>query len=85
MATDGSKEPAPSKQDLGLLEEDDEFEEFPVEGSRAALAFDGFSRTNWVWFSPDWGAADEEASDKHVWEDDWDDSNVEDSFSKQLR
>ncbi|KAM5157378.1 26S proteasome complex subunit SEM1 [Mantella aurantiaca] len=49
--------------DLGLLEEDDEFEEFPTE---------------------DWTGCDED-EDAHVWEDNWDDDNVEDDFSNQLR
>ncbi|KAE8596297.1 hypothetical protein XENTR_v10016043 [Xenopus tropicalis] len=49
--------------DLGLLEEDDEFEEFPAE---------------------DWTGLDED-EDTHVWEDNWDDDNVEDDFSNQLR
>ncbi|XP_040820746.1 26S proteasome complex subunit SEM1 isoform X1 [Ochotona curzoniae] len=53
------KQPA----DLGLLEEDDEFEEFPAE---------------------DWAGLDED-EDAHVWEDNWDDDNVEDDFSNQLR
>ncbi|XP_005388128.1 PREDICTED: 26S proteasome complex subunit DSS1 isoform X1 [Chinchilla lanigera] len=48
--------------DLGLLEEDDEFEEFPAE---------------------DWAGLDED-EDAHVWEDNWDDDNVEDDFSNQL-
>ncbi|PVD35724.1 hypothetical protein C0Q70_02687 [Pomacea canaliculata] len=52
------------KPDLGLLEEDDEFEEFPAE---------------------DWGEEDEDSADVNVWEDNWDDDNIEDDFSKQLR
>merc|ERR1712150_461071 len=50
--------------DLGLLEEDDEFEEFPAE---------------------DWTSRDEDPSDVNVWEDNWDDDNVEDDFSVQLK
>ncbi|XP_066996415.1 26S proteasome complex subunit SEM1 [Anabrus simplex] len=53
-----------SKIDLGLLEEDDEFEEFPAE---------------------DWTAKEEDEEDISVWEDNWDDDNVEDDFSMQLR
>ncbi|CAE1321614.1 SHFM1 [Acanthosepion pharaonis] len=53
-----------TKPDLGILEEDDEFEEFPAE---------------------DWTGAEEEKNDVNVWEDNWDDDNVEDDFSKQLR
>jgi len=52
------------KPDLGLLEEDDEFEEFPAE---------------------DWAKEEEDPSDVNVWEDNWDDDNVEDDFSQQLR
>merc|ERR1712212_644774 len=63
MSTDKTTDSKP-KIDLGLLEEDDEFEEFPAE---------------------DWGAADEDAEDVNVWEDNWDDDNIEDDFSQQLR
>ncbi|XP_076368545.1 suppressor of exocyst mutations 1 [Tachypleus tridentatus] len=52
------------KIDLGLLEEDDEFEEFPAE---------------------DWTGKAEDDEDVNVWEDNWDDDNIEDDFSKQLR
>ncbi|XP_076437137.1 26S proteasome complex subunit SEM1-like [Babylonia areolata] len=52
------------KPDLGLLEEDDEFEEFPAE---------------------DWAQEEEDEADVNVWEDNWDDDNVEDDFSKQLK
>ncbi|XP_078495602.1 26S proteasome complex subunit SEM1-like [Ciona intestinalis] len=48
--------------DLGSLEEDDEFEEFPAE---------------------EWSAADKEP--EIFWEENWDDDNIEDDFSKQLR
>ena len=33
----------------------------------------------------DWDQNDEDKDDSHQWEDDWDDDNVEDDFSKQLR
>ncbi|KDR23221.1 26S proteasome complex subunit DSS1 [Zootermopsis nevadensis] len=59
--TDSANKP---KVDLGLLEEDDEFEEFPAE---------------------DWAGKDEDEEDISVWEDNWDDDNVEDDFSMQLR
>lgn len=54
------------QKELGLLEEDDEFEEFPAE---------------------EWDEAkDEEEEDKvNVWEDNWDDDQVEDDFSVQLK
>ncbi|XP_075153695.1 suppressor of exocyst mutations 1 [Haematobia irritans] len=52
------------KSDLGLLEEDDEFEEFPAE---------------------DFNAANEDEDEVNVWEDNWDDDNVEDDFNVQLK
>ncbi|CAM1292919.1 Uncharacterised protein g586 [Pycnogonum litorale] len=52
------------KIDLGLLEEDDEFEEFPAE---------------------EWSGHVEDEQDVNVWEDNWDDDNIEDDFSMQLR
>ena len=34
---------------------------------------------------PDWDVSGEDAGDKQLWEDNWDDDNVEDDFSCQLR
>ena len=36
-------------------------------------------------FITEWKADDEDEEDKKLWEDDWDDDNVDDDFSKQLR
>merc|ERR1712043_60400 len=33
----------------------------------------------------DWGEEQENKDDMHVWEDEWDDDDVEDDFSQQLR
>lgn len=33
----------------------------------------------------DWGEEEEDQTDKQLWEDNWDDDNVEDDFSVQLR
>ncbi|PSN46073.1 hypothetical protein C0J52_02283 [Blattella germanica] len=38
---------------------------------------------NWMKF--DWTGKDEDEEDISVWEDNWDDDNVEDDFSTQLR
>lgn len=43
---------------------------------------------NWTHFShPDWvlEAEGDEDDDVNVWEDNWDDDNVEDDFNQQLR
>jgi hypothetical protein len=62
--------PAPAtntKVELGLLEEDDEFEEFETE---------------------DWNEIDKDGEAEkefNLWEDNWDDDNIEDDFTIQLR
>ncbi|KAI8877870.1 hypothetical protein K501DRAFT_288165 [Backusella circina FSU 941] len=33
----------------------------------------------------DWGENEEDQDDAHFWEDNWDDDDIEDDFSKQLR
>ena len=56
-----------NKIELGLLEEDDEFEEFETE---------------------DWQQDEKEGADQkdvNLWEDNWDDDNIEDDFTIQLR
>ncbi|KAF8599691.1 hypothetical protein BDV93DRAFT_295612 [Ceratobasidium sp. AG-I] len=72
---------APKKKQipaLGVLEEDDEFEEFPAQDWEdrdtdiASLANSGASGAN-------------KAAPDNLWEDNWDDDDVEDDFSKQLR
>jgi 26 proteasome complex subunit DSS1 len=80
---------------LGALEEDDEFEEFPVAGFTQPIS----SPRTWInLHHPDWddsetnlahlggsapGAA-KSGGDK-LWEDNWDDDDIEDEFSVQLR
>ncbi|KAF9046890.1 hypothetical protein BDZ89DRAFT_1058363 [Hymenopellis radicata] len=62
---------------LGFLEEDDEFEEFPVadwDDSKTDMAHLGGAAP---------GAA-KSGGDK-LWEDNWDDDDIEDEFSVQLR
>jgi len=62
---------------LGVLEEDDEFEEFPVQDwddSQTDLANLAGA-----------GAAGSAAGGDKLWEDNWDDDDVEEEFSTQLR
>ncbi|KAI0784150.1 DSS1/SEM1 family-domain-containing protein [Abortiporus biennis] len=66
-----------SQATLGVLEEDDEFEEFAVadwEDHQTDLAHLGGTAP---------GAA-QSGGDK-LWEDNWDDDDIEDDFSVQLR
>jgi 26 proteasome complex subunit DSS1 len=91
------QEPVPH---LGVLEEDDEFEEFPVQGElfRCTKTRCNFAKWLSAPFGLDWddsqtdlahlrgvapGAAKSEG-DK-LWEDNWDDDDIEEEFSVQLR
>jgi len=72
--------------DLGLLEQDDEFEEFPAEG--LIFSKDLFRSTLFYYeylIFLEWDSKDEDQTDINVWEDNWDDDVVEDDFSVQLR
>ncbi len=40
---------------------------------------------NSIFFCADWTKKDEDEKDLNVWEDNWDDDNLEDDFSVQLR
>ncbi|KAF5331895.1 hypothetical protein D9611_008995 [Ephemerocybe angulata] len=64
-------------QSLGVLEEDDEFEEF------AAADWDD-AQTDLAHLGGAAPGAAKSAGDK-LWEDNWDDDDIEDDFSVQLR
>lgn len=75
-----------AKVDLGLLEEDDEFEEFPAEGEWRYKQKSEDSVSDSSGRFPDWaGTKEEDEEELSVWEDNWDDDNVEDDFNQQLR
>lgn len=99
-----SSKPSESKDEnapptLGLLEEDDEFEEFAVAGTR--ISHSGIdemvlilhlsicvdwddSETNLAHLGGAAPGAAKSGGDK-LWEDNWDDDDIEDDFSVQLR
>lgn len=58
--------------DLGFLEADDDFEEFPAEEWKAKKTATG-------------EPVEEEDEPLNIWEDNWDDDNIEEDFSKQLK
>jgi 26 proteasome complex subunit DSS1 len=100
---DSTKPTEPTKEGdqiphLSVLEEDDEFEEFPVQGEHRtphtplqALANRHLTSIDWDDSQTDLahlrgvapGAAKSEG-DK-LWEDNWDDDDIEEEFSVQLR
>ena len=59
---------------LERAEEDDEFEEFERDGLN----------TLWIWFI-DWNKGETSLSESIHWEDNWDTTNKNDDFCKQLR
>jgi len=81
-AETSAKVAEPLKEDenqpaLGVLEEDDEFEEF-------AVADWDDSQTNLAHLGGNPPGAAKSKGDK-LWEDNWDDDDIEDDFSVQLR
>lgn len=76
-----------SNQPPTLLEEDDEFEDFPVEGTNALTA-DGPCHADSLTRSlTDWTQEDTEVpgGTTHLWEESWDDDDENEDFSKQLK
>lgn len=73
------------------MEDDDEFEEFDVEGGCRSgafawqLKFPGGHLTLCVKLVVDWREEDEDPAKAELWEADWDDTSVSDNFSQQLR
>ncbi|KAJ4419379.1 26S proteasome complex subunit [Gnomoniopsis sp. IMI 355080] len=58
-----------TKKSATALEEDDEFEDFPVED----------------WPVEETEAANSGETTKHLWEESWDDDDTSDDFSQQLK
>jgi 26 proteasome complex subunit DSS1 len=80
MASDASTKPADKASEpkaeekqpqkpAAALEEDDEFEDFPVED----------------WPAEETEAATGSGTTQHLWEESWDDDDTSDDFSSQLR
>lgn len=75
---------------LSALEEDDEFEEFEVEGisfimHSPRIIADQLAHCLFKLIPIDWEEKDQERDDSHFWDDNWDDDDVDDAFFKQLR
>ncbi|KAL9939796.1 hypothetical protein V8E36_001613 [Tilletia maclaganii] len=77
----------------GPLDEDDEFDDFPVQDwpdsdtvqhatKAAAAASGGTTTSNSAGLNV---AGGQSSTGDHLWEDNWDDDDVEDEFSKALR
>ncbi|KAG8813518.1 hypothetical protein FRC17_001539 [Serendipita sp. 399] len=75
---EGKKAEEPQQPQLGVLEEDDEFEEFAVQEWKD-------EETDVAKYLEQSGATGGAGAPSHLWEDTWDDDDVEEEFSAQLR
>ncbi|KAJ3153032.1 hypothetical protein HDU86_005330 [Geranomyces michiganensis] len=83
------QQPAAEKPaQLSELEEDDEFEDFAVE-SESSPHHTNFSKRAGCALTrnhiSDWTEADEDHEDATLWDDNWDDEDVNDDFTRHLR
>jgi 26 proteasome complex subunit DSS1 len=84
--TKEAEQPQPQKPQV--LEEDDEFEDFPVEGETKRICRLDI-RANQI----DWPQEEAEQTagstanggSEHLWEESWDDDDAAEDFSKQLQ
>ena len=71
------------------LEEDDEFEDFPVDGSSAFYIRNVYTQLTFFFARSDWPQEDAEVpgegDNTHLWEESWDDDDTSEDFSKQLK
>lgn len=85
--------PAEPETTATALGEDDEFEDFPVDGARppspgtpprgSVRASDANQSTDWPEDQTEAAQGGDEA--KHLWEESWDDDDTSDDFSAQLK
>ncbi|KAB8220309.1 DSS1/SEM1 family-domain-containing protein [Aspergillus novoparasiticus] len=61
----------PQQQKAPVLEEDDEFEDFPVE--------------DWSQEETEQASGSANSANSHLWEESWDDDDAAEDFSKQLK
>ena len=79
--TENNKPQQPAKP----MDDDDEFEEFDVEGRFLGLFSMQQPHMHDSVFSADWKEEDEDPAKADLWEADWDDTAVSDNFAQQLR
>ena len=92
-ATEASEVEQQQKKPAAHLEEDDEFEDFPVDGtSRPSQSFDSLAviykgLTSEIHGELDWTQEDTDPprTNSNLWEESWDDDDVDEDFSAQLK
>ena len=73
------------QQPVKPMEDDDEFEEFDVEGTNHSCRTVVKAYPNQTCYSAGWKEEDEDPAKAELWESDWDDTSVSDNFAQQLR
>lgn len=76
------------EQKPAALGEDDEFEDFPVDGANlptSILTYRAPKLTETDWPEDQTEAAQGSHETKHLWEESWDDDDTTDDFSAQLK
>ena len=88
----GEQPLAQDKKPAAQLEEDDEFEDFPVEGTHPLSAYKyNFSEHGLLKSHaddlPDWTEEETQipGGNAHLWEESWDDDDTNEDFAVQLR
>lgn len=80
-----NSQPLATQKPAAQLEEDDEFEDFPVEGKNLCGKLqEGELLMTWT----DWAKEEEvgsQTANTHLWEESWDDDDTTDEFSVQLK
>lgn len=86
-----TSKPLQNQKPAAQLEEDDEFEDFTVEGVSPACRAHAFVLL-WDWMTDclraDWAKEEEvgaQGTNTHLWEESWDDDDTSDDFSVQLK
>ncbi len=88
---EGADKPSKEEKPATALEEDDEFEDFPVEGrsrhSPTHIRIRKSKRRTDLTDCTDWTEEDAQAQggSTHLWEESWDDDDTSEDFSAQLK
>ncbi len=85
--SDGSGATAKDPKPAAALEEDDEFEDFPVDGTTSQNPPRHLTDLGLIRLLVDWTQDDTEVpgDNTHLWEESWDDDDTSEDFSAQLK
>lgn len=84
-AKSSEKPTEPQQKPAAQLEEDDEFEDFPVEGMDTSSRLPVARLTVQIDWAKEEEVGSQQANNQHLWEESWDDDDTSDDFSVQLK